>query len=395
MPKSMMPKPNSVSSRYLLPAALGAGLLLVGAGGWMALHPHPVPHRAPKGMTYTDSGYGGFVPASQQAALHSAKTVSNPAANPIQPTDPVQPLREAYNAGHYQAVETTALRLVSQARTSRSVAVHEQAAQARSLLAYSAARRHDLPLARIRFAAARQEAARLPDKGKQVAVPGEISPTLEEDAAYEHAVCTGALGNKPAAEAEYLAFMKRYPESPLVQASIKRIARMHGGDIPPPAEAVWRQSGQIAQNRQKARDREASLCGPECLSELLRRQGEAVDVHTLADEMHTSDRGTTLQNLAAAFTVHGFQAQGLALTPKGLASQKLPVVALITPGHYVLVDALSAAQVTVWDPDAHGLGHGASRTFSAAQWKNEWRGMTLALSPPVPVKLVPVRTAHR
>ena len=277
-----------------------------------------------------------------------------------------------------------------QRRPAGAWAVHEQAAQARSLLAYSAARRHDLILARTRFAAARQEAARLPDKGKQAAVPGEVSPTLEEDATFQHAVCTNALGDPKAAEAEYLAFMQHYPESPLVQASIKRIARMHGGDVPAADEAVWRQAGQVAQARQKARDREASLCGPKCLAELLRRRGESADIHVLADEMHTTEQGTALLDLAATAKRQGFAARGLALTPKGLAEQMLPVIALVTPGHYVLVDAVSAQIITVWDPDAHEQGYGRTVSIPAAQWKREWQGVTLALS-----STPPVQTAHR
>lgn len=377
-------------SRCVVPAAVMGSVALFGLGGWLALRPHPALHRAPKGMTYTASGYGGFVPTPQRNALHPARTVLNHGANALQSVDPVQSLREAYNAGHYQDVEAAASRLVATARASQSVPVHEQAAEARSLLAYSAARRHDLTLARARFGVARQEAALLPDKGKQAAMAGQPKPTLEEDAAFQHAVCTNALGDSKAAEAEYLAFMKHYPESPLVQASSKRIARMHGGDIPPAAVAAWRQAGQVAQARQKARDREASLCGPECLAELLRRQGTAASVHALADEMHTGDKGTALLDLAAVAKRRGFSVRGLALTPKGLAAQRLPVIALVTPGHYVLVDVVSARNVTIWDPDAHGQGHGGTVSIPAAQWKRGWQGITLAIASPVSVQ-----TAHR
>lgn len=390
------PWPPMVSKKHRTLAGVGLTLAAVGIGGWLALRSHPAPHRTPKGMTYTASGYGGFVFTPQRNAPHPARTLPNHGANalqsvdPVHSLDPIQPLRDAYNAGQYQVVEAAALRLVATARTSRIVAVHERAVEARSLLAYSAARRHDLTLARARFAMAWQEAALLPDKGKQAAVAGQPEPTLEEDAAFQHAVCTGALNDLKAAEAEYLAFMKHYPESPLVQASIKRIARMHGGDVPPAAEAVWRQAGLVAQAQQRARNREASLCGPACLAELLRRRGGTVNssasVHALADEMHTGDRGTALADLAVAANRRGFAARGLALTPKGLAAQTLPVIALVTPGHYVLVDAVSAQSVTVWDPDARGPGRGGRLTIPLAQWGREWRGVTLALSPPDSVR---------
>ncbi len=370
-----------------------AGTALVaacGAGVWIAAAHHPA-RPTPK-MVYIASGYGGFVPAPAPSRLADLKPQGGERKMSLTP-DPVQPLRVAYDAGHYQAVEASALTFVAQAKTSRNVAVHEQAAEARSLLAYSAARRHDLKLAQARFAVARLDASKLPDKGKQAAEPGLVMPTLEEDAAYEHAVCTNALGHPQAAEAEYVAFMKQYPESPLVQASIRRIARMHGGDIPAADQTVWQQAQQTAQTRQIGREREASLCGPACLAELLRRRGDNADVHALADQMHTSDRGTTLAALADTATAQGFHPQGLALTPKGLAAQTLPVIALVRPGHYVLVDAVSASGVTLWDPDAHGLGHGGTYTVPIARWQHEWRGVTLILAPAH--TSAAVQTAHR
>ncbi len=362
-------------------AAVSAGLVLAGgATGWLSWASH---HTAsgPK-MMYTASGYGGFVRAPTPPILASGHTPrpARPAA--ARPEDPVQPLRDAYNAGQYSAVEAASLRLVSEAKTSQSRTVQEQGAEAGSLLAYAAARRHDLVLARQRFAAAQMEAARLPDKGKQADLPGQVSPTLEEDAAFQHAVCTNALGDPAGAEKEYVAWMRQYPESPLRNAVVLRLEKLHGGNLTPAEEAVRQQASRTAQVRQEGREREASLCGPECLAELLRRRGEAgVSVHRLADVMHTSDRGTTLAALAESAGRHGFAARGLALTPHGLTEQKLPVIALVAPGHYVLVDRVTAAGVTLWDPDARGIGQGAARAVPAAAWRQEWRGVTLALAP--------------
>src|SRR5207248_8661380 len=117
------------------------------------------------------------------------------------------------------------------------------------------------------------------DRRSVGSTPNAQGPTLEEDAAYQHAVLTAAIEGPAKGEAEYCAFMRSYPESPLVHAAVKRIGRLHGGDIPPPAEAVWKQAMRVAQARQKERDRLAALCGPECLAELLRRRsgGETAD----------------------------------------------------------------------------------------------------------------------
>ncbi|MGI4791252.1 MAG: cysteine peptidase family C39 domain-containing protein [Janthinobacterium lividum] len=367
--------------------AASVGLvLLTGTAGWLAWSMHQPAKPQPK-MVYVASGYGGFVPAPMPAVKDPAGSLRPEAKlRPIKPADRVQPLREAYNAGQYSAVEAGALSLVSRARTSRSREVQEQGAEAGSLLAYAAARRHDLRLAQVRFAAAQAEAARLPDKGKQADLPGQMSPTLEEDAAFQHAVCTNALGDPNGAEKEYVAWMQRYPESPLRNAVVLRLQKLHDGNLTAAEEAVRRQASVIAQVRQTGREREASLCGPECLAELLRRRGDTVSVHALANAMHTSDRGTTLDALSAAAQRHGFAARGLALTSRGLAEQTLPVIALIAPGHYVLVDKVTAAGVTLWDPDAQGQGHGAARAVPSAQWQQQWRGVTLALGR--------VQTAH-
>lgn len=365
-------------------ATVSAGLVLAGgAAGWLGwVSQHPV-KPGPK-MVYVASGYGGFIPALVARVKGTTAETQHYVGKPpmVRPEDPVQPLREEYNAGQYSAVEASALRLVSQAGTSRNREVQEQGAEAGSLLAYAAARRHDLKLAQVRFAEARAEAARLPDKGKQADLPGQVSPTLEEDAAFQHAVCTNALGDPAGAEREYVTWMRIYPESPLRNAVVLRLQKLHGGNLTAAEEMLRQQASQVAQARQRSRAREASLCGPECLAELLRRRGEiSVSVHRLADAMHTSDRGTTLTALAEAAQCHGFAARGLALTPRGLGEQKLPVIALVAPGHYVLVDGVSASKVTLWDPDARGIGRGAARSVPAAQWRQQWRGATLALAP--------------
>lgn len=358
-------------------AAIGLGLL---AAGSLWLGGPRAARRAGQAAVYTASGYGGFVtPASPKPAPRPTVSDKTGKAALARRADPVRAARLAYSAGRYGEAEMAAQAVVSQAAHTKSVPLRRRAAFARQVLAYSAARRHDLPLARARFAALETEAAKLPDGGKPEARLGEDPPTLTEEAAFQHAVCTGALGDKGAAEAEYVAFMKGHPDSPLVGAALKRIARLHGGDVPKEDEAVWRRAQRVAQARQRARMRAASLCGPECLAELLRRRGEAADVRGLAKEMGTGERGTTLSALAGAAKRRGFHPRGLALTPRGLTRQRLPLVALVAPGHYVLVEGLTAGAVTVWDPDARGVGRGDRRAVPAAEWGRMWRGTALAL----------------
>src|SRR5260221_3603495 len=98
---------------------------------------------------------------------------------------------------------------------------------------------------------------------------------------------------------------------------------------------------QIQKTHEKARQREESLCGPKCLAELLRRAGKPADVHALANEMQTSEEGTSLQQWAKAAAKRGIPATGVALTVKGLQQQTFPLLALIQPGHFVLVDRVT------------------------------------------------------
>lgn len=392
------PYRNGSFSRYAVAGALG--VMVLGGGAWLTAAHYARHTAATTHLVYTASGFGGYLPAPaapkaaakpmDQAALTTGQVRPQPS--------PVQAASDAYAAGRYADVETAAAQVIRQAAQHPTLPHRQEAARAGSLLAYAAARRHDLGLARTRFATARLEAATLPDKGRQPARIGENPATLEEDDAFQHAVCTAALGDSPAAEAEYVAFMRRYPDSPLVQASVKRIARLHGGDVPPAAEAAWREAMQADRKHQSALQREASLCGPECLAEMLRRRGASADIHGLAREMQTGERGTALAALADAARKHGFQPRGLALTQKGLAEtlagQRSPVIALVLPGHYVLVEAAGPSQVTVWDPDAHGTGRGERRTVPLAAWRREWHGITLALAP-ASEKTPAVRTARR
>ena len=323
--------------------------------------------RAPR-MVYTSEGYGGFVLAPPAKAPAGASAAPSPS--------PLKDAQDAYRKGQYAKAESAALQAIREGAGRSDPASRRAVVDAREVFAYSAARRKDFAAARERFGDLRVTASSLPDHGTQTAPPGQTAPTIEADAAFQHGVLT-AMKDPASGEAEYRKFMQTYPESPLVHAAIQRIGTLHGGHIPKDAEAIWKHAVDTAQQRDRARQREASLCGPECMAELLRRQGTTPDVHALASEMHTNERGTTMQGLAEAADRRGWKAQGLALTPKGLAEQTLPLIALVRPDHYVIVDGVSTEAVSVWDPDRDGCGKGGERQLTAQQWKQAWSGVGL------------------
>jgi hypothetical protein len=474
-------------ARQMLPAAAGV-LLLALAGGmaWRALRPRPV---------YTSQGYGGFIPPKASAA---------PAPRAV--ADPVGPAMAAYTAGRYAEAEALAQPLAARSASAAGPTERLDGLRAQWVLAFCAARRGDLPLARERFAALEREAGGRGGRYGSVGVweyggpsDGERTPNtdrfagsrptpdiLAAEAAYQHAVLTAALGEKKAAEREFIAFLRRYPESPLVHAAVWRIGRLHGGDVPPAAERAWRQAMRIARARQKERERQNAMCGPECLVELLRRRttndqrrttnderstggsmgvwrvpatggdgrvgvGGAVGgpsaerrttnderpttdrrggagvwrvattasdggvgvaspgnrskaqrlgpdarhpipdtqsrtthhapltTHQLTLEMGTDERGTSLAAMAEAARKRGFRARGLQLTEKGLPEQKLPLIAVLQPGHYVLVEAADGRSVRVWNPDALGPGRPGTKEYTLDDWRRFWSGIVLTV----------------
>ena len=337
----------------LLATTLAGGSL----GLWAWTHAH-----AAEAHLYTPAGYGGFVGADRKP----------------QSMTPLQRASEAYANGKLADAEQIAEEVILQAN---GQPLNEQAGHAallaRRILAYSSARRSRFSEAKARFGALRQAAYESPDHGRQRVALGEVAPTLEEEGAFQEAVCTGALGDKKAEEREMDAFLRLYPQSILVHAATKRVARLHGGDVPADTQALWKQAMAVQKAADEAERKTEALCGPECLSELLKRQGRPAEVGALATEMQTSGDGTSLAAMQKSARRHGMTLQGVALSAKGLAKQKLPLVALIAPGHYVLVEAVTLAEVAVWDPDATGMGRSGRRTFTAAAWAKAWNGVAL------------------
>jgi len=355
-----VPSAKTSLSRYLLLCASALVVAVIAGGFNSRRHPTP-PHPA---QVYTNQGFGGFVPAPTA----STKLVM-----------PVAQMQAAYDAGRYAEAETLGQGIVQKSRAATDPEATYQGLQARRTLAYAAARRKDFSLARQRFTDLRDTAGYLPDRGVQKPILGEILPTFQQEGAFQDAVCTGVLEGQSAAEAAYRRFLKSYPESVLVHAAVKRISRYHDGNVPHDAQNLWEQAMRQQKQTEVRRQREASLCGPECLSEMLRRRGEATQVHALALEMHTGAEGTTLTEMANVARKHGYTGRGLELTPIGLQQQKLPVLALVNPGHFVLVERVTAQSVTVWDPDGQGIGKPERHTYTLADWKAQSKGVVITL----------------
>ena len=312
-------------------------------------------------MVYSSAGFGGWVP-------------DHPVDKSVGPLVPIQAL---YNSGRYAEAETSAQAMITRDERSNEVVTRHRVVEAWNIMAYSAARRGDFSAARDRFGIVRDTASRLPDHGAQMHGPGDPQPTLEEEGAFQHAVCVGALKDRPAAEEEYRNFLKQYPGSALIQAAVKRITWMHGGDLPKDAEALRKNAMAIQAATAAKERREEALCGPECFVELLRRQGKTVDAHPLADAMGTGEQGTSLEAMSRKAKELGLPHIGMRLTDADLIRTKMPAIALVDPGHYVLIEHADANGATVWDPDLKGTGIGGLKRYTSTDWRRAWNGIAL------------------
>lgn len=314
------------------------------------------------GLVWWIMSHNGTIGGSNRATENAIKTSQTP-------KDSLQTAMDAYRKGNYKAAEAEALSMIKSKSESRNPAERKIAVRARYIYAFSAARQKDMKAARERFADLKNEASKLPDKGKQYDIPGQMPITLEEEGAYQHAVCTAALGDKKAAESEYMKFIHDYPESPLINGAVMRIEKLHNGHLPAQAEAAWTKAMAISKQHDAERRRDQAMCAAECLTELLRRQGKTADVHKLANEMGTTEYGTSMKALAEIAKKHGLPAKGYSVTLTGMLSQPTPFIALIIPGHFVLVDKATPKEVTVWDPSGKGLHKPSTNQFTVKEWK--------------------------
>lgn len=81
-------------------------------------------------------------------------------------SDPLMPLLSLYGKGRYADVETASVPYLAEgAKPQASLPTRKAAVRARHLIAFAAARRHDMKTAQARFAQAKVEAAKLPQGG--------------------------------------------------------------------------------------------------------------------------------------------------------------------------------------------------------------------------------------
>ncbi len=148
------------------------------------------------------------------------------------------------------------------------------------------------------------------------------------------------------------------------------------GDIPADDEALWTQA--VGNRKPSSRGRtRRGVVGPESLRKCS-GQGKSLEVHALAREMQTGADGTSLRQLAAWRSAWpGGGGRGTDAGRVGEAG--IALIALLKPGHYVLVERVSGQGVRVWNPDAEGTGRAGTKTYTLAEWQGVWSGIALSV----------------
>ena len=185
--------------------------------------------------------------------------------------------------------------------------------------------------------------------------------TLSDQAAYQAAVCLVAENKPDQARAEFIAFLKNRPLSPLCKASYRRLIRLNGGKPTAQYDALV-QSATNAQNKETKF--ELSVCGPKAIEALLGGRApspvtlanlpESVITHPpdyreVAKLCGTTDAGTTIEGMRKGLKALGIMSYGFQLNAADFAKLQTPAI-LLRSGHYLLVTKITKGRFDLFDP---------------------------------------------
>lgn len=245
-----------------------------------------------------------------------------------------------YASGNMKGAEQSYEAFVENHKTSTDPYVQDLVGQSRINLAFIASRGNDYPRARAILSEAQTEY-----KGT-----GEFSPDfggINDEAAYQSAVCLVAMGKRQEAAAAFEAFLKEHPESPLIVAAHKRLERLSGGKPNPKWDEALQAA--IAFQEKQARE-ELAMCGPKALSKVLEILGKPSHPYQdLAKLAGTNGSGTTLEGMKSALGQLGIQAFGYELNAGDFGRLDYPVIWLVGQ-HYLVALRSDARVITVFDP---------------------------------------------
>ena len=120
----------------------------------------------------------------------------------------------------------------------------------------------------------------------------------------------------------------------------------------------------------------AADCGPASLAMVVRFHGVDASLAGLRQQVRTGARGATLLQLVQAASALGFRCLAVRLGLEHLSRARLPAIAHLAQGHFVVLYSWASEGAVVGDP-AVGV-----RGMSRLAFQNAWTGVLLLLAPP-------------
>lgn len=243
----------------------------------------------------------------------------------------------AYSKGNLEVARAELTSVVREFADSPSPADQDVVTGARLRLGYVEAKSGDFERAAAQFAEAEAE-----HKGTQIANPDFGG--LQDQAAYQAAVCNAKDAPTEKAHALFLQFAKSYPNSPLIHAAFKRV-RQTGASA-----KVEDEFQQLLAAQEAWAQREIALCGPRALAHAVALLGgDPPEIGVLEQWCGTDEGGTSMQGLREGAKRCGFAAVGMRVNRKDF-SALTPGTMWLESGHYVVVETIEARRVKVFDP---------------------------------------------
>jgi ATP-binding cassette subfamily B protein len=119
---------------------------------------------------------------------------------------------------------------------------------------------------------------------------------------------------------------------------------------------------------------EENDCGVAALAMAARALGRRFCLEKLRESMHVEQQGASLQELQRAARELGFRSQAVRIGLDHLAAVRLPAIAHLADGHYVVLFELGTGSFVVGDP-ASGVGQWTLSTL-----QKSWSGQLLLIS---------------
>src|SRR5690349_20888065 len=206
-----------------------------------------------------------------------------------------------YSTGNHKKAANELRIFINQYEGSSDSDTQDQVAAARMTIGYIQASQKDFTHAKETF---KELEAKYTGTGAENPEFGKVT----DQAAYQAIVCLQAEGKTDEAVVAYVAFLKDHWDSPLIYAVHKRLRSLGPKEKQEEYERILQES--IDKQDKKIRH-DLAMCGPNALAYFMRLLSEAPKtVDELAKLCKTTDDGTTMANMAGAFSILGYEAKG-------------------------------------------------------------------------------------